>query len=242
MDLNLGLVTHAVLAVERLQARNTYAIATSNDRGAEALAGAQADEGGRRIFKTMERYKTQATAILKRFHQSLKVPVERATSSNYVTVKEAEELHRKKDYANAWTLFVQQAELQNPRAQCWVGYYCFHGKTGNRNRALAEEYFAMARDIDMDAQYMYAICLYKKGLMKEAIAEYSVGARAGHLYATYELGRMLISEAVRVPLELKDETKGVRCLQTAAGFGHREAQTILRAKGYTWVSLDNVEE
>ncbi|KAJ3047207.1 hypothetical protein HK097_000126 [Rhizophlyctis rosea] len=242
-DLHLGLVTHTVMAVEKARAYRTYERFAPNRSHIpdDARMSAAIDEKGNQLWETMERYKVQASETLLRRQESLR-GAEVGHSPTYLLVLRGEELHRAKQYNQAWEIFVRQAARHNLRAIYWVGYYYFHGY-GNATKDIkrAQANFDSARDVDMDAQYMYAMCLHVRKKLDLAVTEYSVAAKAGHIYAHFHLGQLLVNGSPKVPEFRIDKDRGVVHLQYAAGFKVKGAQELLRQEGFTWVDLE-VEE
>ncbi|KAF0430586.1 HCP-like protein [Gigaspora margarita] len=77
-------------------------------------------------------------------------------------------MHRKMEYKSAWECFKQNAELNDPFATYWVGYYLYYGHYGEKDQIMARKYFKEAADDYnfSDAQCKYAVSLLG-GLCKE---------------------------------------------------------------------------
>ncbi|KAF0542508.1 hypothetical protein F8M41_004607 [Gigaspora margarita] len=77
-------------------------------------------------------------------------------------------MHRKKEYKSAWGYFKQNAELNDPFAKYWVGYYLYYGYYGEKGRLWPESISKRLQMIIIfsDTQCKYAVSLLG-GLCKE---------------------------------------------------------------------------
>ncbi|KAF0485895.1 kinase-like protein [Gigaspora margarita] len=157
-----------------------------------------------------------------------------------IPLKDGIDLHKKKEYESAWKCFKQNAELNNPVAKYWVGYYLLYGHRGEKDPIQAKKYFKEAADEHnhSESQCRYAVSLLgelgketdktaKDELRKEIILYFELAANNPenrNVDAMYYLGDIYVAGKLRVT---KDELRGLNYLRLAANLNNERAIALL---------------
>ncbi|RIB15463.1 kinase-like domain-containing protein [Gigaspora rosea] len=164
-----------------------------------------------------------------------------------IPLKDGIDMHKKKDYKNAWECFKQNAEVNNPIAKFWLGYYFLYGHHGEKDSIKARQLFKEAADDHnySEAQCRYAVLLLsdlnkvndetiKDNLRKEILRYFELAAENTdhrNTDAMYYLGDIYITGKLKVN---KDEERGVNYLKLAANSNNDRAISKLKELG-KWV-------
>ncbi|CAG8744614.1 42086_t:CDS:2 [Gigaspora margarita] len=158
-----------------------------------------------------------------------------------IPLKDGIDLHKKKEYESAWKCFKQNAELNNPVAKFWVGYYLIYGHRGEKDPIQARKYFKEAADEHnhSESQCRYAVSLLgelgketdktaKDKLRKEIILYFELAANNPenrNVDAMYYLGDIYVAGKLKVT---KDELRGLNYLRLAANLNNERAIALLK--------------
>ncbi|CAG8574134.1 4038_t:CDS:2, partial [Dentiscutata heterogama] len=150
-------------------------------------------------------------------------------------------MHKEKKYQNAWECFKQNAELDNPVAKFWLGYYLLYGYNGEKDPIQARKFFKEAADENnhSESQCRYAVSLLgdlnkesnettKDELRKEIVRYFALAADNldnRNTDAMYYLGDIYYSGKLRVK---KDEERGLNYLRFAAEGKNERAIALLK--------------
>ncbi|RIB15471.1 hypothetical protein C2G38_1578896 [Gigaspora rosea] len=154
------------------------------------------------------------------------------------------EMHRKKEYKKAWECFKQNADLNNPVAKFWVGYYLLYGHHGEKDPIQARKYFKEAADENnhAESQCRYAFLLLtdlgketdetaKGKLRKEILYYFELAAENPenrNADAMYYLGDIYVAGKLKVK---EDEERGLNYLRLAANNKSERAVALLKKLG-----------
>ncbi|CAG8526325.1 2595_t:CDS:2 [Dentiscutata heterogama] len=159
-----------------------------------------------------------------------------------IPLEEGTKMHQNKKYKDAWECFKQNAELDNPVAKFWLGYYLFYGHHGEKDPIQAKKYFKEAADENnhADSQCRYAVLLLadlpkvnneakKKELKKEILHYFELAATDNrNIDAMYYLGDIYVSGKLNVR---RDEERGLNYLKLAAANNNERAINLLKKLG-----------
>lgn len=160
------------------------------------------------------------------------------------------ELHKQKDYKNAWKCFKENADLGNLSAKYWKGYYLYNGYDDivEKDQISAMELFREASDNDHphgykvdDAQYRYAILLIsnlnddddddddtKQKNYEQILHFLKLAANNNNVEAMYYLGGIYLKGKLG---EQKNEELGLLYLNLAANNNHEKSINLLKELG-----------
>ncbi|CAG8503464.1 6258_t:CDS:2 [Gigaspora margarita] len=158
-----------------------------------------------------------------------------------ISLKDGIDMHKNKNYKSAWECFKQNAELNNPVAKFWVGYYLLYGHRGEKDPIQARKYFKEAADESnhAESQCRYAVSLLsnlgketdkttKGKLHKEIILYFELAANNPenrNADAMYYLGDIYVGGKLKVK---KDEERGLNYLRLAANLNNERAIALLK--------------
>ncbi|KAF0532039.1 kinase-like protein [Gigaspora margarita] len=128
-------------------------------------------------------------------------------------------MHQNKDYDGAWECFNQNAELNNPLAKFWLGYYLLYGHYHEQKDPIkARQLFKEADEHNhSEAQCRYAVSLLTAGNSENPSID-----------AMYYLGDIYVGGKLRVK---KDEERGLNYLRVAASNQNERAIALLAKLG-----------
>ncbi|CAG8835519.1 23277_t:CDS:2, partial [Gigaspora margarita] len=158
-----------------------------------------------------------------------------------ISLKDGIDMHKNKNYKSAWECFRQNAELNDPVAKFWVGYYLLYGQHGEKDPIMARKYFKQAADENnhAESQCRYAVSLLgdlgnmtdevaKNEIRKEIIRYFELAANNPenrNADAMYYLGDIFVAGKLKVK---KDVTRGLNYLKLAANLNNERAITLLK--------------
>ncbi|CAG8853679.1 38556_t:CDS:1, partial [Gigaspora margarita] len=146
-------------------------------------------------------------------------------------------LHRMKDYENAWKCFEENADLGNPEAKFWQGYYLYYGLGVEIDKERAKELYKEAADNDIaDAQVRYSVLLLsnlkkddneatKEEICSKILHYLKLAANNKHVDALYYLGDIYVHGKLKVQ---KNKDLGLEYLRFAANENHSKAINLLK--------------
>ncbi|KAF0485891.1 kinase-like protein [Gigaspora margarita] len=172
------------------------------------------------------------------------IPEEVEDDVAVIPLKDGIEMHKRKEYDNAWECFKQNADLNNPEAKFWVGYYLLYGHNGEKDPIQARKYFKEAADENnhAESQCRYAVALLAE-LSKETDETVRTKLRKEILYyfelaaenqenrnadAMYYLGDIYVAGKLKVK---KDVERGVYYLKLASSNKNERANSLLKKLG-----------
>ncbi|CAG8587299.1 13162_t:CDS:2 [Gigaspora margarita] len=151
------------------------------------------------------------------------------------------EMHKKKNYQEAWNCFKQNAELGNPAAKFWLGYYLHYGYHVEKDPIQARKLFKEAADDHnhSESQCRYAVSLLgdlnkesnediKDKNRKEIIRYFELAAENSskpNVDAMYYLGDIYVNGKLKVH---KNKERGVNYLRLASNSNHERASVLLK--------------
>ncbi|CAG8840570.1 24950_t:CDS:1, partial [Racocetra persica] len=132
----------------------------------------------------------------------------------------------------AWECFSENADLGNPQAKYWKGYYLWEGYHVEKNREEAIRLFKEAADDGISgAQLRYAFAMISKRDKKYTPAEIeefkkylTMAAENGNHVALYNLGDLYLNGKFQVE---KNRELAIDKLRLAASFGNDSAKKLL---------------
>ncbi|KAF0495991.1 kinase-like protein [Gigaspora margarita] len=146
-----------------------------------------------------------------------------------IPLKEGIDMHKKKEYKSSWECFKQNAELGDPLAKFWIGYYLLYGYHGEKDPIMARNYFKESADESnhAESQCRYAVSLLgdlaketdetvKDKLRKEILYYFELAAENPenrNADAMYYLGDIYVGGKLRVK---RDVIRGLNYLRLAA--------------------------
>ncbi|RIB01797.1 kinase-like domain-containing protein [Gigaspora rosea] len=144
-------------------------------------------------------------------------------------VKAGVKLHGKGDKESrrqAWKCFVANADLGNPIAKFWKGYYLSKGYVEDKNLEEAKKLFKEAADYGFAAaQFQYAVTLVDDQEKRMEFLKYlQLSADQGNTDAEYTLGRLYLTGSI---VNVDRET-GLNYLKLATLNDHKEARELLK--------------
>ncbi|CAG8649923.1 28404_t:CDS:2 [Gigaspora margarita] len=172
------------------------------------------------------------------------IPEEVEDDVDVIPLNDGIEMHRRKEYKSAWECFKLNAELNNPVAKFWVGYYLLYGFHGEKDPIQARKYFKNAADENnhAESQCRYAVLLLvelgketdktaKDKLRKEILYYFELAAEnqeSRNADAMYYLGDIYVNGKLKVK---KDEERGIYYLKLAANNKNERAVALLKKLG-----------
>ncbi|KAF0400564.1 kinase-like protein [Gigaspora margarita] len=172
--------------------------------------------------------------------KSLKLAVhpKSESDSTFIPLDRGINLHKKRDHANAWRCFTENAKLGDNTAKYWQGYYLCHGYgVVEKDERRAIELFKDAADNDHpDAQFRYAVLLLnnlkneqnitrKNELCGEILHYFKLAANNKNYDAIYHLGDIYLNGKLNVE---KNKELGKEYLKLAAENKHEKATKLLK--------------
>ncbi|RIB26912.1 kinase-like domain-containing protein [Gigaspora rosea] len=161
--------------------------------------------------------------------------------TSFIPLDRGIDLHKKRDHANAWRCFKENAELGDNTAKYWQGYYLCHGYgVVEKDERRAINLFKDAADNDHpDAQFRYAVLLLnnlkneqnitrKNELCGEILHYFKLAANHKNYDAAYHLGDIYLNGKLNMA---KNRDLGVEYLKLAAENEHEKAIKLLREAG-----------
>ncbi|CAG8715082.1 21651_t:CDS:2 [Gigaspora margarita] len=133
----------------------------------------------------------------------------------------------------AWECFIANAELGNPIAKYWQGYYLWQGFNGNKDLVTAKKLFKEAADDGIaDAQFRYAFTLTdeaktSKEKKKELLIYLRSAANKGCTNAESTIGEAYLKGSLGFR---QDKILGIKYLKLAALKGNIKALELLKAE------------
>ncbi|CAG8460671.1 22569_t:CDS:2 [Cetraspora pellucida] len=154
------------------------------------------------------------------------------TFETILPLKEGINLHNKGDdesMQKAWRCFVANADIGNPMAKFWKGYYLSKGYVTDKNLEEAKVLFKKAADYGLpDAQLHYAFTLIEDMKDQEKQKEYlkylKLSADQGNKEAEYHLGKLYLKGSI---VEA-DREIGLNYLRLAALNDHVKAREFIK--------------
>ncbi|CAG8700044.1 3295_t:CDS:2, partial [Acaulospora morrowiae] len=130
-----------------------------------------------------------------------------------IPLEEGINAHRSSERKKAWECFEIHAELGDPKAKYWMGYYLWEGHNGPKDPEKAKKLFKEAADAGVpDAQLRYAFAISKENF-QDFIKYLIKAADNGNATAQYNMADMYLKGRLGVE---KDEKKGLQYLRLAA--------------------------
>ncbi|CAG8777823.1 9960_t:CDS:2 [Gigaspora margarita] len=182
---------------------------------------------------------------LPKFDDNPEIDCEIPEEAPIIPFEEGLKMHQNKDYDGAWECFNQNAELNNPLAKFWLGYYLLYGHYHEQKDPIkARQLFKEAADEHnhSEAQCRYAVSLLsdlktvtneteKSKLCKEIL--HYLESAAGNsenpsIDAMYYLGDIYVGGKLRVK---KDKERGLNYLRVAASNQNERAIALLAKLG-----------
>ncbi len=134
-----------------------------------------------------------------------------------------------KDMEKAWRCFQAHADLGDPNAIYWKGYYLWKGYGGIKDQNEAKKLFKAAADEGVtDAQLRYALTMPPNELNfknVEFVKYLTMAAENNHPNAQYNLGYAYVSGKGEAPM---DVDKGIKLLKLAALKNEPKALDLLK--------------
>ncbi|CAG8631964.1 3718_t:CDS:2 [Dentiscutata heterogama] len=170
----------------------------------------------------------------------VEIPEEFAEEPALVPLEDGIKMHKKKEYKSAWECFKENADLNNPLAKFWLGYYSLYGHYGEKDSNRAKKLFKEAADEHnhSESQCRYAVLLFddlskennetkKDELRKEILRYFELAANnpVQNIDAMYYLGDIYVAGKLKVR---KDEERGLNYLRLAANGSNQRAITLLK--------------
>ncbi|CAG8572792.1 10505_t:CDS:2 [Gigaspora margarita] len=184
------------------------------------------------------------------FDGSLASP-ESENGTSFIPLDRGIDLHKKRDHANAWRCFKENADLGDNTAKYWQGYYLCHGYgVVEKDERRATELFKDAADNDHpDAQFRYAVLLLnnlkneqnitrKNELCGEILHYFKLAANHKNYDAVYHLGDIYLNGKLNM---VKNKDLGVEYLKLAAENAHEKAIKLLEALMITTMLLPDFD-
>ncbi|CAG8609797.1 14210_t:CDS:10 [Gigaspora margarita] len=141
----------------------------------------------------------------------------------------SEEINKKRKVA--WECFSDNADLGNPTAKYWKGYYLWEGYYVQKNREEAVKLFKEAANNGVSgAQLRYAFSILSNrekvssANIQEFIKYLTLAADNGNYVALYNLGDLYINGKFNIK---KDHDLGILKLKLAASYGNDAAKKLL---------------
>jgi TPR repeat protein len=157
-------------------------------------------------------------------------------------ITQALQLHRAKDYEQAYAVFKRHADAPHMGTHAdglyWTGFYTFRGLGGQtQDLVAAVDLFGRAADCgNVDAQLRYGASLMKgEGVAKDAARGFQYllkAADTGNMAAQFNVGHIFWTG--KVPEVEKRPEEGKRYLQMAARQGHPNAKTLCDSMGLVY--------
>ncbi|KAF0512710.1 kinase-like protein [Gigaspora margarita] len=159
---------------------------------------------------------------------------------DFIPLEKGIEFHKKKDHANAWKSFNQNADLNNVAAKYWKGYYLtYEYDVVEKDLEQARKLFREAADNDYaDAQCRYAVSLLsnlknfneneKDKHFEEILHYFKLAADNKNVDAMYYLGDIYVSGKLKVPKDHEHKELGLKYLNSAANQKFEKAIKLLK--------------
>ncbi|CAG8532311.1 5460_t:CDS:2 [Acaulospora morrowiae] len=144
-----------------------------------------------------------------------------------ITLDEGIELHMKRDDESrkkAWECFSKHADLGNPKAKYWKGYYLWQGYCVEKDMVKAQMLFKESADEGIvDGQLRYAFAIFKKTMdpagKKEFVEYLQRAANNGNAAAAFQMAMLYFHRSKSIDSSEfveKDSELGIKYLSIAA--------------------------
>ncbi|CAG8443160.1 7207_t:CDS:2 [Diversispora eburnea] len=133
--------------------------------------------------------------------------------------------HKRNEHEKAWECFEIHAQLDDPKAKYWMGYYLWEGFYKQKDPERAKELFKAAADAGVaDAQLRYAFAVSKDNF-SEFLKYLVKAADSGNPTALFNIADIHIKGRIGID---KNAKKGLQYLRLAALKGQPKAIEALK--------------